>query len=608
MRATRILKTIFGYDAFRPGQQAVIETLLLGRDCLAVMPTGSGKSICFQLPALMLSGITIVLSPLISLMRDQVAALQQAGVAAAFLNSSLSAEQSREVLTAARQGRYKLLYVAPERLEAPAFAAACRELPIALVAVDEAHCVSHWGQDFRPSYLRIAPFIAGLPERPAIAAFTATATERVKADIAHLLALDDPFLLTTGFDRPNLRFETRALRGQGKFVALKAYLNEHIGRSGIVYCNTRKVVDALYADLCRDGFAAARYHAGLTPATRSQNQDAFVNDRCDVMVATNAFGMGIDKSNVGFVIHYNMPASIEAYYQEAGRAGRDGTEADCIVFYSKQDVQTNEFLINQGGNPDIPSEITEATRRAERERLRLMLRYCKTAGCLRQHILRYFGEDAPDHCGHCANCEADAGGVQLSDVTIEAQKILSCVKRMGERFGVTMVAGVLGGSKNTRIKQFGFEKLSTYGALSNMKQTAIIDLIDALVAEDLLEQTDDQYPVIKLGMRAPAVLREGERVVLRVKKAPKAVKPAPGNDHDDLFAVLKLLRLAIARQENAPAFVIFSDAALRDMCLKRPTNREEMLAVSGVGAVKWARYGEQFLVAIREFTTASGTR
>ncbi|MDR0898318.1 MAG: DNA helicase RecQ [Oscillospiraceae bacterium] len=602
MRAIRILKTTFGYDAFRPGQQAVIEALLVGRDCLAVMPTGSGKSICFQLPALMLEGITIVLSPLISLMRDQVAALQQAGVAAAFLNSSLSAEASRDVLTAARQGRYKLLYIAPERLEAPSFAAACRDLPIALVAVDEAHCVSHWGQDFRPSYLRIAQFIADLPARPAVAAFTATATERVKADIARLLALDDPFLLTTGFDRPNLRFETRALRGQGKYVALKAYLNAHLGRTGIVYCLTRKTVDALCDDLCRDGFAATSYHAGLSAATRTKNQDAFVNDRCNVMVATNAFGMGIDKSNVGFVIHYNMPASMEAYYQEAGRAGRDGMPADCIVFYSKQDVKTNEFLINSGGNPDISSEITEATRRAERERLKQMVLYCKTGACLRQHILRYFGETASDRCGHCANCEASQGAIALTDVTIEAQKILSCVKRMGERFGARLVAAVLNGSNSRRVLDGGFERLSTYGVLSDMKQNAIIDLIDALIAEDMLEQTNDKYPVIKLGIRAATVLRDGESVVLRMK--PQRIAPAPSDDADELFEALKKLRMLIARQENAAAFIIFSDATLKDMCLKRPTNREEMLAVSGVGAVKWARYGQDFLDAIAQFSSA----
>ena len=464
--AQEILKQYFGYDSFRPGQDELVQAILSGRDTLGIMPTGAGKSICYQVPALALPGLTLVISPLISLMKDQVGALNEAGVPAACINSALSFEEMRDALYFAGRGEYKLLYVAPERLTAPFFLDFARRVPISMVTVDEAHCISQWGQDFRPSYLKILDFLAALPQRPLVSAFTATATAEVRDDIIRALGLEDPFVITTGFDRPNLYFAVE--KPSSKPSALLAHLLQRRDKSGIVYCSTRKTVEEVCDMLLSRGLPATRYHAGLDPEERLANQDDFLYDRKTIMVATNAFGMGIDKSNVSFVIHYNMPKNMESYYQEAGRAGRDGEAADCILLYNGQDVRTAEFLIEHSHENDDDS-IDEKTRRAlierDMERLRQMTFYATTTDCLRRYILNYFGEKAPVCCGHCGNCDTNFEEV---DATMDARKILSCVYRLDERrlhFGKTVVAAVLTGGKSEQIGRFSLHTLSTRGRI-----------------------------------------------------------------------------------------------------------------------------------------------
>ena len=425
-----ILKQYYGHSAFRPGQETLIDAILSGRDALCVMPTGGGKSLCYQIPALLLPGITLVVSPLISLMKDQVAALKSAGVAAAYINSSLTGEQIRTVYARTRKGAYKLIYVAPERLETGSFLSLMQEMNVSFLAVDEAHCISQWGQDFRPSYLGIVDFINALPRRPIVAAYTATATAQVQKDIARLLELQSPYRIVTGFDRPNLYFDVR--RPRNKFSTLAALIDERRGQSGIVYCATRAAVERVCESLCGRGVAATRYHAGLSDEERQQNQDDFQFDRKTVMVATNAFGMGIDKSNVSFVIHYNMPKSLEAYYQEAGRAGRDGGNADCILLFAPADVETARFLIENGGSDQLTEEDAARVRRQDYKRLQAMADYCKSVDCLRGRLLDYFGQPHPDACGNCSNCKAS---YEAEDITVPAQMILSCVMRIRERLG-----------------------------------------------------------------------------------------------------------------------------------------------------------------------------
>jgi ATP-dependent DNA helicase RecQ len=587
-QAYEILKQYFGYDEFRQGQAELIGAALSGRDALGVMPTGAGKSLCYQVPAMLLPGVTLVISPLISLMRDQVQALVGSGVPAAYINSSLTEAQWNRAMTNARDGRYKIIYVAPERLIAPSMFELAQTLRISLIAVDEAHCISQWGQDFRPSYLDITRFVDGLPSRPVMAAFTATATPRVREDIVNALRLQDPLALVTGFDRPNLYFEVR--QPKDKYAALARYLKEN-DAGGIVYCSTRKEVENVTEQLQADGYSAARYHAGLSDAERSRSQDDFLYDRVKIIVATNAFGMGIDKSNVRFVIHYNMPQNIESYYQEAGRAGRDGLPGDCILFYARKDVSIMVFLINQSENPE---EIAR-----NRQLLNHMERYCESDGCLRRFMLRYFGENITDDCGNCGNC---LGSFDETDVTVDAQKVLSHITRLnraGRRFMFTHTADILLG------KSEDFTDLSTFGIMKGATRHYIRTVISRLTVLGYIH--DDGY--LSVTGKARDVLFDGVRVTIRgrrpaaAEKAERSRRKAeePGYAvSDGLLAKLKELRLEIAREEKVPAFVVFSDATLVDMCRRHPRTDEEMLDVSGVGMVKLERYGERFLQLLRD--------
>ena len=604
-----LLKQYFGHDDFRPGQEALIDALLSGQDVLGVMPTGAGKSMCYQLPALMLPGITLVVSPLIALMKDQVAALIQAGIASAYINSSLSAAQYREVFRRAQTGDYKIIYVAPERLATGDFLRFARGTEISLVAVDEAHCVSQWGQDFRPSYLGIAAFVSCLPKRPAVGAFTATATTHVKADIEKLLSLCNPLRITTGFNRPNLYFEVA--HPKSKVAYLRAFLSGKTGQSGIVYCATRKSVESVCEDLRQSGISATRYHAGLSDDERRQNQDDFVYDRARVMVATNAFGMGIDKSNVSFVVHYNMPKNIESFYQETGRAGRDGAKAHCVLLYSGGDVQTARFLIENGGeNETLSPEERELLHRQDLERLNQMVAYCKTTGCLRCFLLKYFGEAAPSACGNCGNC---TGEIVERDITVEAQKILSAVARVEKKYysglGLTLIVRMLHGSRELRILQLGLDKLPTYGILHEVDRTQIRTYIDRLIEEGYLVLSGGEYPVLRLTGQAGAVLFRGKRVILTTRRQSKAkkvlsyrgTKAVSALRDDSLLEALKVLRSKLAQSQNVPAYIIFSNATLADMAAKQPADTADFLQVSGVGEVKAARYGSKFLAEIRRW-------
>lgn len=592
-----VLKQYFGYASFREGQEELIDCILSGRDVLGIMPTGAGKSLCFQIPALLFPGMTLVVSPLISLMKDQVGALVQAGVPAAYLNSSLTPAQHAKALDNARAGRYKILYVAPERLETEAFLRFARGADISMVCVDEAHCVSQWGQDFRASYLSIAEFVRALEKRPVVAAFTATATREVREDILRLLELREAHVAVTGFDRPNLSFEV--LRPDDKQRELTYLLSRFDGKSGIIYCATRKAVEDIESLLSTRKIPATRYHAGLTDEERRRNQDDFLFDRKRIMVATNAFGMGIDKSNVAFVIHYNMPKNLESYYQEAGRAGRDGEHADCILLYSPQDVRTNRFLIEHSdGNMNLTEEEQKRVRERDLERLKEMTYYCTIRTCLREYMLRYFGETAPNFCGNCSNCRAN---FETVDVTLEAQKILSCVRRAGERYGAQMIVNILRGSKNERVLAAGLDTLSTYGIMAEESERRVRDILAFLQTAGFLIQTDGEYPVLKLAPGAAGVLFHGERVEMflaREEERPRAEK-ADGPENHILYEALRRLRARLAREQHIPAYHVFTDATLHDMCRREPRSEAEFLQVSGVGEAKLARYGEDFIELIR---------
>jgi ATP-dependent DNA helicase RecQ len=596
-----VLQSYFGYTQFREGQEILIDALLSGRDALGIMPTGAGKSLCYQVPALVLPGVALVISPLISLMQDQVNALLQTGAAAAFVNSSLSAEQIEQTLQEAAAGQYKILYVAPERLSTRDFTAFARTADISLISVDEAHCVSQWGQDFRPSYLKISEFIQELPQRPPLGAFTATATERVKKDIMSLLGLQQPALLTTGFDRQNLYFEVR--QSVKKDAELESFLSTRGQRSGIIYCLTRKTVEEVCARLNRAGYRAVRYHAGLSEAERQKNQEIFQLDQARIMVATNAFGMGIDKSNVTYVLHYNMPKNLEAYYQEAGRAGRDGSEAECVLLFDEKDVSVNKFFIEKSAANEAMDEASrEFFQEQERERLKQMTAYCQTPDCLRQFILGYFGEQSGGYCGKCFNCLHQFASV---DMTVPAQKILSCVKRMGERYGVKLVIHTLRGQKNEQVAYLGLNRLSTYGVMADTPARSIRRVIDHLLRQGYLESRGGSDPAVRLGPKAPALLFGGEKLLMKMlkeEKSPETVKrsAAPALNNPALFARLQALRTSLAQAQAVPAYVIFPDATLREMCEKSPRTAAELLRISGVGQTKLARYGPAFLQVLRE--------
>lgn len=594
-----VLSKYFGYSSFRKGQEEMVDCLLSGRDALGIMPTGAGKSICYQVPAIMLGGVTIVVSPLISLMKDQVNALVQQGVKAAYINSSLTDTQYDKVLKNAALGIYKIIYVAPERLDSVGFINLCRRIKISMVAVDESHCVSQWGQDFRPSYLNINKFISILPNRPTIGAFTATATDEVKNDIINILQLENPTVVTTGFDRPNLFFSV--LRPAKKDARLIELINERSGKSGIIYCSTRKKVESVCDLLIKNGFAATRYHAGLSDEERIKNQDDFVYDRKPVMVATNAFGMGIDKSNVSYVIHYNMPKNIESYYQEAGRAGRDGQEADCILLYGAGDVQTCRYFIeNTEPNPQLTPEQNEMFKKREEERLKHMIFYCRTSDCLRNYMLRYFGDEAEENCGKCSNCLTK---FETVDVTIEAQKILSCIIRTGQKFGATMIVDVLRGKVNDRITYFGLDKQSTFGIMKDSKPTEIKYIIEKLEEQGYIISVGAGKPILRVTEMSYPILKGKAKVNIKKTRKLKSNIERVNIDetNGELFDALKVVRTYFAMQRGVPAYIIFSDATLADMCKVMPVTPKEFLEVKGVSSIKLEKYGEAFMRVIKEY-------
>lgn len=583
-KARQILQKFYGYEDFRPGQKKVVESLLNKNDTVAIMPTGAGKSICFQIPALLFEGVTLVISPLISLMKDQVDSLRQLGIAAVYINSSVSKAQLYKDLQDISAGFYKIIYIAPERLTSEYLPDSFKNLNISMVAVDEAHCLSQWGHDFRPSYRNILNFTNSLRIKPIISAFTATATPEVKTDIINLLGLKQPNVFVTGFDRPNLYFSV--LRGEVKDKFVIDYVKKHQDEAGIIYVGTRKDVDALQVLLEIKGIKAGRYHAGMTDEERNQMQEDFLYDNLSVMVATNAFGMGIDKPNVRYVIHYNMPKNMEAYYQEAGRAGRDGLSGNCILLYSPQDTQLQKFLISKSTESEIRQQL-------EYKRLQSMVDYCHTPQCLRAFILHYFGEfDVEEHCDNCSNCKLEG---ELIDITIDAQKVLSCVYRMHERFGVKMIAEVLKGSKSAKVKQFNFERLSTYGLMKERKLKDISDFILRLSAMQYLDITESQYPVVTLNELSWQVLRGQKKVWQKMVIVKKA--KAKG----ELFEALRSLRKELATKEKLPPYMIFSDATLTQMATDKPTDLELMKNIRGVGEFKLQKYGEEFLTVIKSY-------
>ena len=606
MTKEEILRQYYGYEAFRSGQAELIEAILAGRDVFGIMPTGAGKSICYQVPALMLPGITLVISPLISLMKDQVTALNQMGVHAAYLNSSLTPGQYRKALELARGGRYKIIYVAPERLMTDGFLDFALHTELSLVSVDEAHCVSQWGQDFRPSYLKIVDFLHSLARRPVVAAFTATATRQVRDDIVRILELDRPVALTTGFDRKNLFFGVRQPRDKmGEVLKL---LSEHRGESGIIYCATRKSVEEVCDRLIREGIKATRYHAGLSDEERTKNQEDFISDAQPVMVATNAFGMGIDKSNVRYVIHYNMPKNMESYYQEAGRAGRDGVPADCILLYGGQDVVTNQYFIEHAReNEELSDRELEIVKEQDRERLKKMTFYCFTEDCLRGYMLRYFGEQAAGSCGNCSNC---IGEFTELDVTDTALAMMKCVYESGSRFGAQAILDCLRGSSSQKIRRFGLDKNPCYGCCKDVTIHRLRQILNRLYVLEYLRQEGEPYPILAMTQKGrESILGDvpirvtiqipTEKLVQQRRKKGAGYTPAAEAD-EGLFAGLKRLRLALARENGVPPYIIFSDRTLTDMCRKLPRTKEEMLQVTGVGEVKFERFGEKFLEEIRK--------
>lgn len=604
------LKILFGYDSFRAGQKSVIDSILTGRDAFAVMPTGAGKSVCYQIPAVLLPGITLVISPLISLMQDQVKALNEAGVPAAFINSSLSEKDYNETIRRARQGVYKIIYIAPERLVTEGFLALAKSVPISMVTVDEAHCISQWGQDFRPSYMKIVEFVKTLEKRPIISAFTATATETVREDIVCTLGLQNPFTLVNRFDRENLFFQVEKPKNKEQYI-LK-YISRHSGDSGIIYCATRKNVDNIYELLKSKGISVGKYHAGMSAVERKKMQDDFVFDYTSIVVATNAFGMGIDKSNVRFVIHYNMPQSMENYYQEAGRAGRDGLDAKCILLFSPQDIVINRFLLDHKEMQDLNPADRETVRERDVRRLQVMERYCYTTECLRNYILKYFGENPEKPCQDCGNCLRE---FETLDMTEAAKKVINCVYEAKGRYGKQIIIDTVAGAKTARLEEIETVRYKSYGVLAGTNKNLLRRLIEQLVLEGYLRVGD--YQVLKLGdisgLKNPEASvfvkitdedKQPEKTAKTKKKA-KSVETLTSSGYK-LFERHKKLRLEIAREESMPPYIIFSDKTLIDMAAKMPASKPEMLDVSGVGENKFAKYGERFLEVIEEYRREVG--
>ena len=615
MNKYEILKKYFGYDTLREGQDELIEAILKGQDVLGIMPTGAGKSLCYQIPALMFQGITLVISPLISLMTDQVKALNQAGVHAAYINSALTENQIARALENAKRGQYKIIYVAPERLETVGFLEFAMSADISMVTVDEAHCISQWGQDFRPSYVKIVKFISLLPKRPVVSAFTATATEAVKEDILCILNLENPKVLVTGFDRKNLFFKVNQMSSsKERNTAIINYIKEHESDSGIIYCATRKNVEAVWEMLENMGISVTKYHAGLSNEERKQNQDDFIYDVKPVIVATNAFGMGIDKSNVRYVLHYNMPQSMENYYQEAGRAGRDGEPSECILFYSPQDVMINRFLLESKElSSSFEAESAALIQENDEKRLQKMNYYCVTKDCLRQYILNYFGEMNTEPCENCGNCLAE---YEEMDVTETSRNIIRCVQETRQRYGVNVIVDTLLGRNKAKIRSLELDTLSSFGVCKNENERFLKNIIEKLKLEQYLSTTQDKYMILKLTARCREILNGEKQIFLKVNKEAEKVPEREGNKTKrksdiltskglELFEALRALRSQIAREEALPPYIICSDKTLTDMCVKLPFNKVEMLNVNGIGENKYEKYGERFIVEIQKFTKGS---